>query len=389
MKMYFISIFYKQKKYQFILSIFVILLICSNSITYSQNNEHYVLKTLVIDPGHGGKDDGAPGKHSKEKDIALAISLKLGKIVEENFPEVNLIYTRKTDVFVPLDERADIANKNKANLFISIHINSNKNTEAYGTETYVMGLHVTNSNLEVAKKENSAILYEEDYSSKYEGFDPNSSESYIIFTFLQNTYLEQSMNYASFIQDQFETRALRKNRGVKQAGFLVLWKTTMPSVLVEAGFLSNPNEEKFLMSEDGQDYIASAIFRAFKEYKRVIEEKSQFSSKMDSINFNNENTNDIPSDTITINNSISFKVQLSSSKNPIELDSPFFKGISPIEELKINDIYKYTCGSFSTYNEIIEFKKQIEENFPDSFIIAVDKEGYQIPLNEALKIVNN
>ncbi|HAN19741.1 MAG: hypothetical protein A2X13_12220 [Bacteroidetes bacterium GWC2_33_15] len=382
--MYFISIFYKQKKYQFIFCLLGLFLIYSNSVIYGQNGEHYVLKTLVIDPGHGGKDEGAPGKHSKEKDIALSISLKLGKLIEENLPEVNLIYTRKTDVFVPLDERADIANKNKANLFISIHLNSNKNTEAYGTETYAMGLHVTNGNLEVAKIENSAILYEEDYSTKYEGFDPNSSESYIIFTFLQNTFLEQSLNYASFIQNQFETRALRKSRGVKQAGFLVLWKTTMPSVLVEAGFLSNPNEEKFLMSDEGQDYIASAIFRAFKEYKQVIEEKSQFATKIESDKLNNSVSDS------TINDSIvSFKVQLSSSKNPIDINSPFFKGVSPIEELKFDDTYKYTSGSFNSYNDILEYKKQLEEKFPDAFIIAIDKSGKQIPLNEAFKILNN
>ncbi|MFC2104763.1 N-acetylmuramoyl-L-alanine amidase [Bacteroidota bacterium] len=211
---------------------------CLTTISYGQIEEKYSLKTIIIDAGHGGRDDGTSGRKAKEKDIALTIAIKLGTYIEENIPDVKVIYTRTTDVFVPLNERANIANKNKADLFISIHLNGNKNTRAYGTETYAMGLHKTDGNLEVAKIENSAILFEEDYTTKYEGFDPNSAESYIMFSFLQNTYLEQSLNYASFIENEFETRALRKSRGVKQAGFLVLWKTTMPSVLIEAGFFN-------------------------------------------------------------------------------------------------------------------------------------------------------
>ncbi|MEA2107541.1 MAG: N-acetylmuramoyl-L-alanine amidase [Bacteroidota bacterium] len=332
---------------------------------------------MVIDPGHGGRDPGASGRIAKEKDLVLAIALKLGTYIEENLPDVEVIYTRTKDVFVPLDERAEIANKNKADLFISLHLNGNKNTRIYGTETYAMGLHKTDGNLEVAKKENAAILYEEDYSTKYEGFDPHSSESYIIFTFLQNTFLEQSLNYASFVENEFETRALRKSRGVKQAGFLVLWKTTMPSVLIEAGFLTNPQEEKYLMSKEGQEYIASAIYRAFKNYKQAIEAKSIFTTQIDSLE--KEQNEESP---------VFFKIQIASAHHQIEKTDPFFKTLKNIEEIKYNGMYKYTVGSSTDYSEINKLKQKIEDLYPDAFVIAVDSTGNIIPLQEAFKILN-
>ncbi|MBU8893541.1 MAG: N-acetylmuramoyl-L-alanine amidase [Bacteroidales bacterium] len=366
-----------QKRYHKQFLILLILNYCLFSAGYGQINEQYSIKTVVIDAGHGGRDQGTSGKKAKEKDIALAIALKLGTYIEEYLPEVKVIYTRTTDVFIPLNERADIANRNNADLFISVHLNGNKDTRAYGTETYAMGLHKTKGNLEVAKIENSAILFEEDYSTNYEGFDPQSAESYIIFSFLQNTFLEQSLNYASFIENEFETRALRKSRGVKQAGFLVLWKTTMPSVLIEAGFLTNPREERYLTSKDGQEYIASAIYRAFKNYKVAIEEKSKFVAKIDS------------SRIISQTDSIRFKVQIASSGNSISKKSEFFKGFENIEEFKINNNFKYTVGSSSDFEKIVAYKKIIEENFPDAFIIAVDKSGKIIPLSEALKLINN
>ncbi|MGE0088794.1 MAG: N-acetylmuramoyl-L-alanine amidase [Bacteroidales bacterium] len=363
----------------------MILFIFLFSNTYGQEEELYSLKTVVIDAGHGGLDDGTSGKLSKEKDIALAISLKVGNLIKENIPGINIIYTRDSDVFIPLNERADIANRNNADLFISIHCNGNSNINASGTETYAMGLHKSEGNLEVAKKENAAILYEEDYSTKYEGFDPNSTESYIIFTFLQNTFLQQSLNYASFVQDQFETRAQRKNRGVKQAGFLVLWKTTMPSVLIEVGFLTNPKEELYLVSNEGQDYIASAIYRAFKDYKKAIEEKSHFATKRDlPVDIEKEeiikNSTDAP---------VQFKVQVASARNPIDTASSYFKGITGIEENKFDTIYKYTIGTSSDYNKMVEIKKSISDKFPDAFIIAIEKNGQQISLSEAFKLLNN
>jgi N-acetylmuramoyl-L-alanine amidase len=191
------------------------------------------IHTVVVDPGHGGKDPGTVGKQTKEKEIVLGIALKLGKYIEDNMSDVKVIYTRKTDVFVPLHERAEIANKNDADIFISIHANADPKWKAEGTETYAMGLHKSEDNLEVAKLENSVILMEEDYTTNYENFDPNSAESYIAISLLQNIHLEQSLEFASYIQNQFRERAKRKDRGVKQAGFLVLWQTTMPSVLVE------------------------------------------------------------------------------------------------------------------------------------------------------------
>jgi N-acetylmuramoyl-L-alanine amidase len=233
----------------------------------------YRLKTVVIDAGHGGHDAGCLGASAKEKDVALAIALKLGQYIEETFPDVKVIYTRKTDVFIELMERAAIANKAKADLFISIHCNASPNKAAYGTETYAMGLHVSEANLNVAKRENSVILLEENYETNYDGFDPKSTEAYIIFSLYQNVNIDKSLSLASKIQTQFEERVKRFNRGVKQAGFIVLYKTNMPSILIETGFLSNPQEEKFLASDEGQVNVASAIFRAFREYKSEMEKE--------------------------------------------------------------------------------------------------------------------
>ena len=229
------------------------------------------IKTIVIDPGHGGKDPGAigPGK-TNEKDVALAVALKLGEYIKNNFPDVNIIYTRTTDVFVELHERADMANKAKADLFIAIHCNSNPSPQFYGTSTYVLGLHRTEANLEVAKRENSVILLEGDRDKNYE-FDPNTPEGNIIMSMKQNAFLDQSIDMASKIENEFETAAKRKSMGVKQAGFYVLYKTTMPSLLSEIGFVSNREEEKFLTSAKGQDLIASALFKAFRDYKLEME----------------------------------------------------------------------------------------------------------------------
>lgn len=389
--MQFITFFFKQIRYQFTLLMLIFLNLTFSLLCNAQVEEQYSLKTVVIDPGHGGKDSGALGRKSKEKDIVLSIALKLGTYIEENIPDVKVIYTRTTDKFVELDVRADIANKNKADLFISLHCNGNKDSRAYGTETFAMGLHKSDGNLEVAKMENSAILLEEDYTTKYEGFDPTSAESYIIFSFLANTYLGQSLNYAAFVEDEFKTRARRKSRGVKQAGFLVLWKTTMPSVLIEAGFLTNPREEKYLMSKEGQEYIASAIYRAFKSYKASIEEKSHFVAKVDSslIKEPEKPKKDSTVENSTIQKSILFKVQIASSSNSISTTSEFFQGFENVEEFSLNNIYKYTVGSTSSFEKIVEYKKIVEEKFPDAFIIAVDQNKNFVPLNEALNQLKN
>ena len=235
------------------------------------DNPEFKLDVVVIDAGHGGHDTGTNGKKVKEKDIALKIALKVGGYIEKNIPGVKVIYTRKDDRYVALDERADIANKNKADLFICIHANANPNAKAFGTETFVMGLHKDEGNFEIAKRENSVILLDENYEQRYEGFDPKSPESYILFSLTQSAYQESSLRFAQKVEEQFKKKAGRNSRGVKQAGFLVLWRTTMPSVLIETGFLSNTTEESFLTGDEGQELIASGIYRAFKEYKNEVE----------------------------------------------------------------------------------------------------------------------
>jgi len=230
----------------------------------------YKLRTVVIDAGHGGHDTGCLGSDSREKEVALRIALKLGKLIEANCPDVKVIYTRKTDVFIPLIERANIANRAKADLFICIHLNSGPKS-AYGAETFVMGLHKSDDNLNVAKRENAAILLEDNYQKNYDGFDPNSPEANIIFSLYQNQFMTQSLSFAAKIQKQFKDNSKRYSRGVKQAGFLVLYKTAMPSVLIENGFLTNDNDQRFLSSDAGQASMASSIYRAFKSYKSELE----------------------------------------------------------------------------------------------------------------------
>ncbi|MCR9253685.1 MAG: N-acetylmuramoyl-L-alanine amidase [bacterium] len=233
--------------------------------------KNYKIKTIVIDAGHGGKDPGTSGIVSKEKDVALSIALELGRIIKEKMPDVEVVYTRDKDTYPTLSQRANLANKKNADLFVSIHCNANPNHNIYGSETYVMGNHVSDDNLKVAQRENSVILREENYQETYDGFDPNSPESYILFSLYQSAYQQNSVKLAQNIQYQFKNRVNRKSRGVKSAGFLVLWRTTMPSVLVEVGFLSNQKEEKELNDKLNQVYIASGIYRAFRDYKTELE----------------------------------------------------------------------------------------------------------------------
>jgi N-acetylmuramoyl-L-alanine amidase len=249
-------------------ALLIAITLLNSSSTYPP--KEFKVDVVVIDAGHGGHDEGTHGKLLKEKDVALKIALKVGAYIEKNFPDVKVIYTRKDDTYLALDERAEIANKNKADLFICIHANANPNTKAYGTETFVMGLHKDENNLAIAQRENSVILMDENYTERYEGFD-NSPESYILFTLTQSAFQESSLKFASRVESQFKSRVGRTSRGVKQAGFVVLWRTTMPSVLIETGFLTNSTEEKFLAGEDGQDLIASGIYRAFKDYKSDVE----------------------------------------------------------------------------------------------------------------------
>ncbi|NSW93878.1 MAG: N-acetylmuramoyl-L-alanine amidase [Bacteroidales bacterium] len=341
--------------------------------------------TIVIDAGHGGKDPGALGSFAKEKDITLNIALKTGDYIEKNISNVKVLYTRKTDTFLDIKERAEFANRNKADLFISIHANWAKYSSIRGTETFVMGLAKDQENLEVAMKENEVILLEDNYTTKYEGFDPKSPESYIVFTLMQNIFLEQSTNLASYIQQQYKDRIKRTDRGVKQAGFWVLFMTTMPSVLTETGFITNPDEEKFLSSSQGQDYIASAIYRACRNYIEEINKKSGISTAV--------RTDTIATvDTLAISAKespgIKFTVQITTSVKPKEVKPENFKGLSDVSEILVNKIYKYTSGRFDEYSEALAYRKKILSLFPDAFIVGI-KDNNILPLQEALKLKRN
>ncbi len=359
------------------------------------------IRKVVIDAGHGGDDPGAVGKKAREKDIALSVALKIGNYIKTAFPDIEIIYTRKTDVFVELYKRAKIANDHKADLFISIHCNASKSTEPAGTESWVMGLHKSQANLEVAKKENAAILYENDYTVRYDGFDPNSPEANIIFSLYQNAYLDQSLIFSSCVQNQFTGKAGRFSRGVKQAGFLVLYKTTMPGNLIEIGFISNPAEELFLMSESGQNIIASAIYRAFKEYKLQVEGvtgKPEVKIEPDTIFQNNtvSDTNPVVNNTdtlsrinITKDNLPFFRVQFFSSSKKKPIDLPEFKGLDNVRFYVQNGVYKYTCGNFNTLNEAITYQHIVQnKGFKDAFVVAFLNEE-RISPTEALKFSGN
>jgi len=344
--------------------------------------------TVVIDAGHGGKDPGAIGKKSYEKTIALAIALKLGRLINEKLPQIKLVYTRKTDKFVDLRKRAEIANKNKADLFISIHVNSNDISKVTGTATYVMGLHRSDENFKVAKRENSVILIEDDYSEKYAGYDPHSPESYIIFSLMQNTYLKQSIDFATQVQWQFKNRARRKDRGVKQAGLIVLWNAATPGVLIETGFISNANEEKYLNSKWGQELIASAVFRAVRNYfKEYISEVPADNSKKKNTQVTDNQQNKKQQTTKKSNSSqVIFKVQVRSSLTKIPLNSRVFKQLKGIQEIKQKKVYKYLIGEEKNFTKALELQKKVRKKIPDAFVVAFQN-GKRISIQEAKKLI--
>jgi len=353
----------------------IILLLCLIGLSGFSQLENRITK-VVIDAGHGGKDSGALGKHSKEKDIVLAVALKTGKYIEENFKDIEVIYTRKTDAFVELHKRAQIANESGADVFISIHCNSNRSSQPYGAETYVMGLHKTQQNLNVAKTENAAIFYEDDYVTQYEGFDPNSDEDYIILSMFQSANIDQSISLSSKVQNQFHERVGRKDRGVKQAGFWVLYKTTMPGILIELGFLSNPNEEKYLISDKGQVYMASAIYRAFKEYKKEFEEANK---DLKPVVVKKEESKPV----------IYYRVQFASFKKEKSLDFRKFRGLQEIKMYKHDGFYKYTTGNETSLKNVIELKEKLrDKGYKDIFVVAFLNEE-RISLDEANRLNEN
>lgn len=343
--------------------------------TLAQNS--YKIRTVVIDAGHGGKDPGALGKKVREKDIVLNISLQVGHYIKKYLPDVKVIYTRDKDVFIPLHRRSEIANDSKADLFISIHANANRNSKIRGTETYTLGLHKTKENLEVAMKENAVMLYEEDYSTKYEGFDPNNPASYIIFNLMQGVNRDKSISLAELTEYQFKHRTGRHSRGVREAGFWVLKQVSMPSILVEVGFVSNPTEEKYLATKQGQEYLASAIFRAFRAYKNKVEEASSILHKEELVAKS--------VDVVSESDSIEYCVQIKSSAKSIPLTARCFKKLSDVKERKVNGVYKYTIGSTSNYQEILQIQKEVRKKIKDCFVVAF-LNGERISLSKARKL---
>ncbi len=380
-----------------IFGIFSLLLLFS--VPLHADRQGFVRK-VVIDPGHGGRDPGAIGAKSKEKDIVLAIALKLGGYIDKNFDDVEVIYTRTTDEFIELHRRAQIANENKADLFISIHCNSVRSNRPFGSETWVMGLHKSKENLEVAKKENASILYEEDYMETYGGYDPNSPESNIIFSMFQNLYLNQSLMMASLVQNQFHDRAGRHDRGVKQAGFLVLWNITMPGILVEAGFLSNQKEELYLLSETGQAHIASAIFRAFREYKQYHDniarqqlashtpEDKQAEPEEDPVS-SDQTLPHNPTSTNTGEPVISFRVQFATTSVERPADAEEFKGLKGVSFYVHDGLYKYTVGNEKTLEAAARIQQNLHKiGFTDAFVVAF-KNDERISASEAMRLIRH
>lgn len=326
--------------------------------------------TVVIDPGHGGKDPGAVGSSSREKDIVLSVGLKLGKLIENNHPDVTVLYTRDKDLFVPLNQRASIANKAHADLFISIHCNAldRRRTSPQGVETFVLGLHRSNDNLDVAKAENAVIMYEEDYSVKYEGFNPNEPESYIIFEFMANEFLGQSVQFASLIQNQLVTNSKRINRNVRQAGFLVLREVGMPSILVELGYISNQQEEKYLKSNSGQTSLANSIYNGFREYKREHDKKSfVFTNSSGPIQADNR-----PAIPVSSINGKEYRIQIFASSFKLESNAPEFKGLSPVDFYNDGGSYKYTYGKTDNPNDLKNDLREVKKKFKDAFIIEFE-----------------
>ena len=368
----------------------LLLFICSISITaqsfsaniFTDRNKKEGISVVVIDPGHGGKDLGASFGNAIEKNIVLDIALKLGTTIKENYPDIKVVYTRTSDVFIPLYKRAEIANKNEADLFISIHVNAVGAQSVQGTETFVLGLHRNDDNLEVAKKENAVILLEDDYNTTYEGFDPNLPESYIMFETMQEEYQGQSVMLASSIQNEFRDYAKRLDRSVKMAGFLVLRETTMPSVLIEAGFISHNGERQYLTSEAGRTRLAYAIFRAFREYKSDIEQRSSFHlvTENEVKPENNKHTTTSPSEFPLAQSEnrapqqktddVFYSVQIMALTRKLEATPANFKGEQNIFRVEGQNLNRYFSGRFKSIEEAGAEQRRINSKYPNAFVVA-------------------
>ena len=381
--------------------------------------------TLVIDPGHGGRDSGAPGAFSVEKNINLNVALAFGRYVEQNCPDVRVVYTRKTDVFIPLYERANIANNCKADLFISVHTNALKGAHtARGFETYTLGdgrSHAKETNLEVAKRENSVIFLEKDYKQHYVGFDPNSPESNIVFELIQEKNLSKSIDFAKMLQKHVCRGANRQNKGVHQQNLAVLRLTSMPACLIELGYISTPDEERFLNNKQSIDIMGRAIYNAFAEYKNkydrgitvpyktmsqplqesstentekpktteTVETPTQESATPQHLNTTTPQRPNTPQQNVAVDdNKPVFKIQILVSRNKFKTNNKVFKGITDVDFYEENGMYKYTCGASNNYNNVYQRRKEVVADFPGAFIIAF-KNGEKIDVNAGIREFKN
>lgn len=377
----------KTYKYNIIVLIVIIFTFSLTGAAKTSNDKDKFI--VVLDAGHGGKDPGRPTKHGyKEKDIALKMVMAVGEALEK-LPNVKVIYTRKTDVFLELHERAKIANKADADLFVSIHCNAH-NSQAYGSETYVLGPHADQRNFEVAKQENEVIFLEANYEQHYDGFDPNSPESAISLTLMQEEYLNQSIELATLIQNNFTNKLKRKNRGVKQAGFWVLHNTYMPSVLIETGFITNKTEGDYLNSTKGVNEMSSSIVNAIIDYKKHLDQnvgsnifKDNNSEITNESSVNNEN------DEIIVIDNVEFKIQIAASSRKLEPKAYNFKGLSSISREQVGALYKYYYGSTSNYNEAKELQNEAKAKGYNTCFIVAYKDGQPIDVAEALKSAAN
>ena len=394
-------------------------LMCMLVVTAFAANKRF---TLVIDPGHGGHDAGARGAISMEKNINLTVALRFGKYVEQNMPEVRVIYTRKQDVFIPLHERANIANRANADLFISVHTNAlPAGKVARGFETYTLGMHRAKDNLDVAMRENSVISMEKGFEQTYEGFDPKSSESYIIFEFIQGKNMERSVDLARMIQRSVCDGACRPDKGVHQAGFLVLRETSMPSCLIELGFITTPDEERLLNDNAKVDDIAKGIYEAFAKYKnkydrsvsvpyRAANRQESTLPKIVPDSYKEEAENrrvkkqepvrrtraaktddsDRKADTVASQSRNApkdapvFKLQIFVGNRNLRKGDAHFKGETEFDSFQEGNLVKYTLGASTNYNEIYRLRKEKMEKFPEAFIIAF-KNGEKYDVNQAIR----
>ena len=362
---------------------------------------------VVIDAGHGGKDPGCLGAYTKEKDVALNIALKTGKLISENCPNVKVIYTRNTDVFVELYRRAKIANDNHADLFISFHCNASENKSANGIDTWVMGLHKSDANLAVARAENSAMLKEKDYEQNYGGFNPNSPESAVMFSLYSAAYLNNSILLADKVQKNLIGTTHLRDRGVNQAGYWVLWAVSMPSILIEMGFLTNPTEEKFLSEEKNKASIANAIYRAFVSYYSQVtgnkvdvpdvansdNQPSESNTKIQTHDNSDNNLSDNQSNTksdgqeteVKNSNEIRFVVQFMALPEKISLNDKRFNGLPNVNRYYEDGFWKYTAGNETNLQSAKKIQAEVKKKYPDAFIIAFQGET-KISVSEAVKL---